>query len=109
MLTNSGASRAGTLALISAMPSFALAQSERSEFFHGMWGESGGWGYMGHGMGIIFWIFIIVLIIFAVRWATDRNGNDQNPGSPLDILKERFAKGEIDQAEFEEKRKVLRS
>ncbi|HID06727.1 MAG TPA: SHOCT domain-containing protein [Armatimonadetes bacterium] len=72
--------------------------------------------YEGHMFGFgggfmwIFWILLIVAIVWAVRAA---GGNGKNPPetrkSALDILKERYAKGEIDQQEFEQKRKDLQS
>jgi putative membrane protein len=70
-----------------------------------------GSGYgMGFGGGVmwLFWIALLILAIWIIRSAI--TGGDNSPGksnSALDILKERFAKGEIDQQEFEQKRKAL--
>lgn len=68
---------------------------------------------MGWGMGwwwIIGLIFLVVLIWFLVR-TTRRNqeSNHTNNKSALDILKERYAKGELDNDEFEEKKRNLNS
>lgn len=68
------------------------------------------WGFGGWWM-MIFWVLIIIGIIYLVRWAAEkRQSNEQtsqNKESPLDILKRRYARGEIDQEEFETKKKVL--
>jgi len=62
-------------------------------------------------MMIAFWGGIILLIVVAVRWLG--GGPAQGPGaSPpkergLEILQERFARGEIDKAEFEDRKKSL--
>ena len=62
-------------------------------------------GGFGMGFGGILWIAIIALIVFLV-WQylrQDKNlGDSQN--SPLEILKQRYAKGEIDKEEYEEKK-----
>lgn len=56
----------------------------------------------------LFWILIIVAIVWAVRAATASGGDSPaRQKTALDILKERYAKGEIDQEEFERKRKDL--
>ncbi len=67
-----------------------------------------GWGLGGGLMMIIFWVAVIFFIVLLVREA--RNGNrSDTPGSrsALDILKDRYVKGEIDKKEFEEKKKDL--
>ena len=87
------------------------------------WGDNRGWhmgpGMMGEwGMGwfggifmIIFWVLILVGLIFLIKWliqTTNRSKSDAcSRNRALDILKERFARGEIDAAEFEEKKKVI--
>lgn len=71
-----------------------------------------GWG-MGLGMG---WWWIIGLIIVAiVVWIVvkgikqNNNSNTQfGNRSALDILKERYAWGEIDKQEFEERKNNLK-
>ena len=72
------------------------------------------WGYgMGWGMSIImmaFWIAVIVGIVFLIRWvvlSTDRRRETKVEDSALEILKQRYAKGEINKDEFEEKKKDL--
>ncbi len=78
-----------------------------------MYGYYGpGWGYMGAGgwiLMILFWAFIIFGIIALVRWSTHGGGHWHGHGerTALDVLKERYARGEIDRKEFEEKKKDL--
>ncbi|RMF92282.1 MAG: SHOCT domain-containing protein [Nitrospinota bacterium] len=77
------------------------------------WGGMGGWG-----MGIVmlaFWILVIVGIVALVKWVwgQERNSPQIPPSSSgaraLEILKERYARGEIDKEEFERmKADVLR-
>jgi putative membrane protein len=82
------------------------------------WGENRGW-HMGPGMmggfgGIfmmIFWGLILVGLVFLIKWliqSTNRARSETgNSNRALEILQERYARGEIDTAEFEEKKKVL--
>ena len=68
---------------------------------------------MGWGMGIG-WIIgpvVLIAIIWLVYKMSSQNNNyNQRIGkSALDILKERYAKGEIKNEEFEEKRNILES
>ncbi len=80
-----------------------------SFFDHGhMWGWEGGMGY-GHTGGYM-WI-LLILVIGLVVYLIFRNvqsGSGQDKETALDILKKRFAKGEINKEEFEEmKRKLM--
>ena len=76
-----------------------------------MMGWGGGW--FGMVLGPIFWILTLAVLIglgfILVRWlAGPWHATHVPPGrTPLDILKERFARGEIDKEEFEERRRVL--
>jgi putative membrane protein len=60
-------------------------------------------------MMLLFWILIIGAIVFAVRWFLRDGSWTSSPGqeTPLDILKRRYAKGEIDREEFAAKRQEL--
>jgi len=81
---------------------------------HMMWWD-GGWQSMFFGplFMIIFLVVLVVAVVLAVRWLGGPPQGivspHQSPSgrTPLDILKERFARGEIDKDEFEERRRVL--
>jgi putative membrane protein len=62
-------------------------------------------GAMGWGM-IFVWLVPIVLLALVILYGVrGRNGNRDR--SPLDILEERYARGEIDQEEFRKRRADL--
>ena len=63
---------------------------------------------------IIFWVLIIIGLVFFIRWLIQStkggpSGPIGNSSRALDILKDRYARGEIDKREFEEKKKDLLS
>lgn len=80
------------------------------------WGEFGGWG-MGFGFlfMLLFWTLIILGIVAIIRWlmqeSQDRpeQGGHARPGNktPLEIVQERYARGEIDREEYERKKRDL--
>ncbi len=99
-----------------AMPLAAFAQNEGGRYYHGpgmMWG--GGFGSMGgFGMffGFIFTLLILAVLIIGIVWALRYLGigssiGTNSRGGALDILRERYARGEIDSKEFEERRRAL--
>ncbi len=78
-----------------------------------MMGPWFGWGFGGWWMlaiMIVFWGLVIWGIVALVR-RTSGNGccgsNLQHSESALDILKKRYARGEVTKEEFEEKKKAL--
>ena len=94
----------------------ALAQSGGYRNWHmGRW-MMGDWGMGWFGMilMILIWVLVIVGIVSLVRWLVQNTGNRSYPGvstgsQAVDILKERYAKGEITHDEFESmKREILR-
>ena len=93
-----------------AVPSLAWAQKP-SDYYgpHMMWG---GW-FFGPVMMIVFIAVAAIVVVLIVRWlGGSTHSNSQHspapPGkTPVDILKERFARGEIDKDEFEERRRIL--
>ena len=94
---------------------FGLAYAQR--------GGRGGWescpfSMGGYGMGwfggifmLVFWILIIVGIVFLIRWLIHSTkggtGGTQSGSRAMEILKERYARGEINKEEYEEKKRDL--
>lgn len=79
-----------------------------------MWNSYNGWGWWGMGTahGFVLWIFLIAGVVTVGVWLanpTRRREQDAPPPSALDILKMRYAKGEIGREEFEMKRRDLQA
>jgi putative membrane protein len=77
-----------------------------------MWWTHMGWAEMLFGalMMLLFWGGLIVLVWFIARSFVGTGGRRQDARSPdtaLDILKERYARGEISKAEYEEMRRDI--
>lgn len=70
----------------------------------------GGWG-MGFGWisMILFWGLVVFAIVALVKWFTAQPPGGASPRdrTPLAILQERYARGEIDREEYEQKRRDL--
>jgi len=77
------------------------------------WDGSHAWGYMhsfGWVFGLLLWIVVIAALVVMVRRFSNKEGDNPTvEKSAFDILDERFARGEIDQQEYEQKRKVLKN
>jgi len=91
----------------------AFAQQGRSDGWGMGPGMMGNWGmgWFGGIFMILFWILIIVGLVFVVRWLIQTSGRGKNSGQSgsraIDILKERYARGEIDKAQFEDMKRDL--
>jgi putative membrane protein len=95
-----------TMAFV-ANPAFAQGFDNRE-----WWMSNWGWGHMAFGgvMMIMFWGGIIILVVLFAR-SLGGGGYRDAPSrvrqSPIEILQERFAKGEIDQKEYDDRRRIL--
>ena len=98
------------MALVVSSPVLAQ-QTQGPGYGPHMW--NGGWHgwFFGPIMMIVFIAVAVVVVVLLVRWlgGSGHGGALHSPPgkTSLDILKERFAKGEIDKEEFEERRRVL--
>lgn len=80
----------------------ALADSYQG--FGHMWG--GGYGMFGGLMMVLFWALIIGLIVLAVRRFSGQSVSGAGQ-SAMEVLKERYARGEIDEDEYERRKAKL--
>jgi putative membrane protein len=76
-----------------------------------MWGSWGN-GWWGFAMGLVMLLFVALLVVGIVVLVRSSSGGEPrnaepSPGRALDILDERFARGEIDAKEYEERRRIL--
>ena len=74
-----------------------------------MWDMSTGMGWwmvFGWVWIVIFWGGLIALIVLGIKKLTER-GSSTNKHDPLDIARERYARGEISEEEFKQLRKNL--
>ncbi len=95
-----------TLSLLPTMAALANGSHTEGGFegHHGMYG----WGgfMLGPIMMILILAVVIGLVVMLLRWlGVGPQGSDRR--GALDILEERFARGEIDKEEFEERRRTL--
>jgi putative membrane protein len=103
------AATAMVLAVLVAIPA-AAQQSPPSPFYGPHMWEGVWWMMFGPLTMILFIAAIVAVVILLLGWVSG-SGNvwRKTPpiNRPLDILQERFARGEIDKQEFEERRRVL--
>ena len=67
-----------------------------------------GMGYGSGGMWIFgFLVFVAIFMLFKAMSTNDSDNNNTSKETPLDVLKKRYALGEIDEEEFERRKKTL--
>jgi len=101
------------LAAVPAISSMAKAHDGGDHPGYGMHGMmwDGGWMMMGPITMLIFLVIAVVVIVMVVRWlggsGSNAGGGSAEAKSALAILQERFARGEIDAEEYQERKRLL--
>ncbi len=94
----------------------ALAQQQGNGNYRGSWDhphmwDGWGWMFLGPLIMIVCIAAIVGVVVLVVRWlgAAGQIAAPHSPpgGTPLNTLNERFARGEIDKDEFEERKRLL--
>lgn len=70
-----------------------------------------GWMVFGHGWIMLLWLLILLIAIWLLvrLFSAPRDHKDPAPrSSAMDILDERFARGEIDESEYRQRKAILR-
>lgn len=79
---------------------------------YGSWND-GGMGWFGMIFMLVFWVLVIVGLVFLIKWLIQTTSSAKTVGhtgsKAIDILKERYARGEISKEEFETMKKDLQS
>ena len=92
---------------IVATPGVASAQERMYGWgMHPMWGVWGLWGIGIMLVMLVFWGLVIVGIVLGIRWLVSQ-GREPRTDSALEILRQRYARGEINKDEFEAKKRDL--
>lgn len=96
-----------TLVTLSVLPIVASPAGAQAHV-HGM-DDMMGWWMWGAGIaGVLFWLAVFALLVVVVwRLVRGGGGTDGGEDSAVRILRERYASGEIDQEEFERRRRDL--
>jgi len=69
-----------------------------------MWGV---WGLGMLGFMLLVWAVVIVGLVAAIRWLARQGREPRREDAALDILRQRYARGEIDREEYETKKRDL--
>ena len=72
-----------------------------------MWNDGSGWYMFGHGIGMLFWLVILVLVIWFLVRLISSKGDPEDNSSPQRLLAERYARGEIDEEEYQKRKTFL--
>ncbi|MDP2646610.1 MAG: SHOCT domain-containing protein [Desulfobacterales bacterium] len=75
----------------------------------GVWGM----GWFGMIFMLVFWVLVVVGLFFLIKWLIQVTKGEKDVPSgrskAIDILKERYARGEISKEEFEKTKRDLQS
>ncbi len=95
----------GSVLSVVGIPMAAWAQQRPYECWgmHYMWGP---WGIGMMVMMLVFWGLVIVALVLGIRWLISQ-GREPRADSLLEILKKRYARGEIDNEEYEAKKREI--
>ncbi len=94
----------GSVLTAVGVPMLAWAQERPYD-----WGMHYMWGATGIGMMlmmILFWGLIIVGLVFGIRWLV-AEGRESRSDTALDILRQRYARGDISKEEFETRKREI--
>ena len=95
------------LTAVWSVPSAPLAQERPWEWgMHPMWWVGGAWGIVMMLMMLVFWGLVIAGLVIGLRWLLGQAHPARRDGA-LEILRERYARGEIDKQEFETRKRDL--
>jgi putative membrane protein len=69
----------------------------------------GGWGLFGGTMGLwgLLWMGLLLAIPLYLVYAVLRRADDGESERPLSVLRERYARGKLNDEEFERRREQL--
>lgn len=91
--------------ILTALTLFSCAPNPNRPM--GNWGHMMGYGYGGGFMWILFLALIAVVIYILLQSSKSKDSNGSVIETPLDILKKRYAKGEINKEEFDRMKKDI--
>ena len=97
-----------TFLILAPLSIFACTQGPYDRSM-GNWGHMMGYGYGGGFMWLIVLVLVGVVIYFLLQVSKSKGSAGSIIETPLDILKKRYAKGEIDKEEFDRREKDLES
>jgi len=71
------------------------------------WGWGFGWWFGGMIMMVLFGVLVVVGIVVLIKWLFSQSPGKRSSQSALEILKKRYARGEITKEEFEKIKKDI--
>jgi len=73
-----------------------------------MWGWDAGGGWLMMGIGMLIWVAVIVLVVWLIVRAVGQRPGGGGSESAEDLLRRRYASGEIDAEEYQTRLETLR-